>query len=465
MEPPPMMSLVSKLYSAGITKETPNNLIYKIKLVNGLCLWAAAILVIFSFIDAGRQSWIEAIVDIASIPPLLLPLWLNLKGKTTYSRFSFVMVIDFIYLITILALGAIYPILSILPVILAANCTIFEVKREIKPLLASLLFLSLVFLIGMMLPQQGLLVNLTKDRAIPYFVLFFNTMSIGWMTIFCNINLNNFIDQLAKQFKSREQEIVAIHQVGKFAAIGQLAGGIAHEINNPLAIIRGKLQILSQEISQNKASPERLQTQLESIIKTTTRISRITQSMLTLARTDRGNTTIFRATEILSDTISIVQESFNKYGINLKIDHAPGIGDLTLEGAVGPLQQVLMNLLSNARDALVDQQKGSDGTKGELWIKIKTYLKEQYLVIQVEDNGPGVPSEIKDRIMEPFFTTKEIGKGTGLGLSLSKSIMETFGGKLELAKQQNPTTFLMMIPYVDHGANHAIFTKHERRVS
>jgi signal transduction histidine kinase len=460
-----MPHFIEKLHSAGINKDTPNKLIHKVRLINGLCLLAGAILFLFAFIDAGRQSWIEVMVDLVSIPPLLLPLWLNKLGKTNQSRIAFLLIIGGIYLFTILSLGAIYPILSILPIIFAATCAIFDAKSEKKILIGSMLFSSLAFALGLMLPKQGILINLTQDHAIDYFVLFFNTMSICWMLIFYNSNLNDYIDLLAKQFKTREQEIATIHQVGKFAAIGQLAGGIAHEINNPLAIIRGKLQILSQEINQKKASPEYIQTQLESIIKTTTRISRITHSMLTLARTDRGSTSTFKASEILSDTVTLVQESFAKYGIALLVDSGGGTGNLTIESAVGPLQQVLMNLLSNARDALLDQKEKKITNTGDLWIKISTYLKDQYLVVQVEDNGPGIPDHLRDRIMEAFFTTKEVGKGTGLGLSLSKSIMEALGGKLELSRQQNPTTFLMMIPVTNPGTGRISSIRTELRAS
>jgi signal transduction histidine kinase len=103
------------------------------------------------------------------------------------------------------------------------------------------------------------------------------------------------------------------------------------------------------------------------------------------------------------------------------------------------IAQVLLNLLENAFDAVMEQQ-------GEKWIRIEVAVQAGSVVLSVIDSGPGIPPELKTRIMEPFFTTKEVGKGTGLGLSLSRAIVEEHGGKLELTEEAGHTCFSFRLP-------------------
>jgi signal transduction histidine kinase len=105
------------------------------------------------------------------------------------------------------------------------------------------------------------------------------------------------------------------------------------------------------------------------------------------------------------------------------------------------IAQVLLNLLQNAFDAVVEQA-------GERWVRVDVAQREDWVVISVTDSGPGIPPDLRPRLMEPFFTTKPVGKGTGLGLSLSKTIAEEHGGRLEFSEDQGRTCFSLFLPLV-----------------
>ena len=225
----------------------------------------------------------------------------------------------------------------------------------------------------------------------------------------------------------------------RLAALGMIAGGVAHEINNPVSIIHASAADLLHRVKEEGAVPlEILVRNSERIHQTANRITKIIKSMRHLAR--EGSQDRFCPTpvaKIVEEPLEVCKERFKDHCVNLLL---PSI-DPALYVSCREVQiaQVLLNLLQNAFDAVMEQA-------GERWIHLDVAEQDGSVAFSVIDSGPGIPPGLKTRIMEPFFTTKEVGKGTGLGLSLSQTIIEEHGGKLELTEASGHTCFSFRLP-------------------
>jgi len=223
------------------------------------------------------------------------------------------------------------------------------------------------------------------------------------------------------------------------ASLGELAAGVAHEINNPINNIINYAQILIDEFSEEKRDieiPDR-------IIKDGDRIATIVRSLLSFARIRKEEKSIIYLQDIFSDTLSLTAAQVRKDGIFLKVS----IPSKYLKIPVHPqqLQQVFLNLISNARFALNQKYPGTHENK-ILEIKCEEVLdnNQPYVKITFLDNGTGIPSSIIDKVINPFFSTKPNQVGTGLGLSISHGIINEHGGKLMINSTEDEYTKIII---------------------
>jgi PAS domain S-box-containing protein len=227
----------------------------------------------------------------------------------------------------------------------------------------------------------------------------------------------------------------------RLAAVGEMAGGIAHEINNPLAIVSGRAQQLEALLSENGWLNEQVIKILDSLQSTTKRMGYIIHGLLTFAR-DKGENQPFESvsvTKLLDDLQSLCRERFRNHGISLQVADIPA--EWLVDCRPVQIVQILMNLLNNAHDAV--WKKDSIDASGSVSLRVLSI--DQGYAFEVEDSGNGVPPHAVNRIFQPFFTTKAVGQGTGLGLSVSRSIAKAHRGRLEL-KSTKPSVFLLWIP-------------------
>jgi C4-dicarboxylate-specific signal transduction histidine kinase len=221
-----------------------------------------------------------------------------------------------------------------------------------------------------------------------------------------------------------------------------MAGGIAHEINNPLAVIHASDANISRMAESGSVPPPVLKN-CNRISQTADRISRIVRSLRHVAR--EGSADEFRETparEIVDETLELCAEQFRAHNIRLAVSAIDPEAVISCREA--QICQVLLNLLQNAYDELVDREQ-------ERWVKLDVTCCAGWVVFSVSDSGPGISPEHRPYIMEPFFTTKPVGKGTGLGLSISRSIALEHGGTLELDQQSPYTCFRLKLPLSDAG--------------
>jgi C4-dicarboxylate-specific signal transduction histidine kinase len=217
-----------------------------------------------------------------------------------------------------------------------------------------------------------------------------------------------------------------------------MAGGIAHEINNPLGIIHAyasDLREMAREESVSAADVERTSAR---IAETAERIGSIVKSLRFIAREgDADPVQPASLREVIERVLDLSRERCRMHSVRLSC--SPIVATLQVPCREVQIAQVMMNLLQNAFDAVEE-------TTNEKWIEVEVRATVDSVVVSVIDSGPGVPEEIRDRIMEPFFTTKPVGKGMGLGLSLARSIARQHGGDLTVGEHQGHTCFTLALP-------------------
>lgn len=223
----------------------------------------------------------------------------------------------------------------------------------------------------------------------------------------------------------------------KLASIGELAAGVGHEINNPLAIIWGQLEMLRYDLEELHIQSPEIEQKIIRASKAIDRIANITKGLRTFARSDQNEISSFNLSELMKETIGLVYEIYLKEGISISSD----IEDfLWLNGNRGRIQQVFINILSNARDALMFS------VKKEIKVVARSF-RDSEIKITFTDSGPGVPEQLRHKIFDPFFTTKEVNKGTGIGLALASSIIDEHRGVIALDQERKTgASFVITLP-------------------
>lgn len=242
--------------------------------------------------------------------------------------------------------------------------------------------------------------------------------------------------QLEAVLKERSDQLFG---QSKYSELGMMSAGIAHEINNPLAIIQAK----TTQLLRSLANPDRamdMKEGLEQILLTSERINRTIKGVRDFVhQDDRLPDEEFTVKSLVDDVLAFCGQRMKNHGINLRFY---GMDNFLLRGHKIQLEQVLLNLLNNSFDAIEFLP--------DKWIELSVHEMDDTIQMYFKDSGSGIPQEVALKIMEPFFTTKKVGKGTGLGLALARGIIEKHGGSLNYVEKARHTTFMIELPKVKH---------------
>jgi two-component system NtrC family sensor kinase len=242
-----------------------------------------------------------------------------------------------------------------------------------------------------------------------------------WDAHAARLLLYGFVQDVTKR-KAAEEEVraqrEALHLTEKLAAMGELIAGVAHELNNPLAVVLGQASLLRREAGSGRAVER-----VEKIAKAADRCARIVKNFLAIARQQPPVRVSVDVNGVLEETLELMAHPLRTDGIEVARALS---GDLpALSGDAHQIQQMLLNLLSNAQQALRDAP-----APRKITVSTCHEAESARIVLVVADNGPGIPAATQGRIFDPFFTTKPAGMGTGLGLPLCRGIVESHAGTI-----------------------------------
>lgn len=220
----------------------------------------------------------------------------------------------------------------------------------------------------------------------------------------------------------------ALRHAGKLATLGELCAGLAHELNNPLSIIRGSTELAAYSLNRESTSEavklEEMRRNLQRIDHASERMVKIVKDVLRFSRRTPTLKTSFSLGASLREAIEQAEALFVRSSIRIQIE--PGPRDVTCRGDQSAISQVWMNLLVNAKDAIASSGNRENGL---IQVSVRG-LSATKVRITFQDNGCGMDQETQDKVFQPFFTTKEVGKGSGLGLSISHGIIEEHAGAI-----------------------------------
>jgi C4-dicarboxylate-specific signal transduction histidine kinase len=253
------------------------------------------------------------------------------------------------------------------------------------------------------------------------------------------------LEEINRQLKE-SQEMLKANQVqmiesARLASLGEMAGGVAHEVNNPLTVILICAEKLKKQIkdleNEIPTQHKNLIEQIDKIESTSQRISKIVSGLRAMSRNGSNDPFALASIgKIIEDSLSLCQQQAKNANIQIKIDSRHAQTQIMCRAV--QLSQVFLNLFVNAFHALE--------TSKDKFIEIKTELTDKMIKIEFSDSGDGIPEENRDKLFTPFFTTKKVGHGTGLGLSISRGIIQNHQGKLYLKKDSQQTTFVIELP-------------------
>jgi len=278
------------------------------------------------------------------------------------------------------------------------------------------------------------------DLGIKLLILAFGISSIIWFKLY---HLFKTIQHDEVQTKKElDAQRVRSLNAKKMADLGKLAGEIAHEVNNPLTIIKANNGLILKSQDDGIIRVDSIEKYIQKVDATVDRISKIIRSLKRFAHDgSRDQKELTSLSSIFQNAFDLCQEKFKNNQVKLIIDCQQ---DVLINCRTIELEQVLINMATNSLDAIVTNEYSQDR-----YFKIKTQIESENLILYISDSGDGINDDLKEKVFEPFFTTKEAGHGTGLGIPICKKILIEHEGDLQLWESPTGIFFKIKLPIAE----------------
>ena len=302
---------------------------------------------------------------------------------------------------------------------------------------------AVVASLSLMKPISNL-VDATQKLAsgdLDYRIKIISKDEIGTIAIAINQMAERLQQITVSRDKLKEAQMQLI-QASKLASIGELAAGIAHELNQPLMVIRTGIQMIERSLlKKKKIDMDLLLEDMKLFVRNTKRMEKIINHLRSFSRQSNTEFEPVHMNQVIEDALTMISEQFRVRNISLTTTLSKNLPKIS--GNANQLEQVILNLLTNARDAIEENTNIS----GKIEIKTTLSTSGTTVDIYIQDNGKGIPSDLIEKIFNPFYTTKEVGKGTGLGLSISYGIIKDHHGEIFISETGDwGTTFGICLP-------------------
>ncbi len=274
---------------------------------------------------------------------------------------------------------------------------------------------------------------------------------VGIVGIVRDMRESRLVKELEKANRELKEATVQLIQTEKLSALGELVAGVAHELNQPLNGIKIISQSILRDIEKNRFEEKDVGGDLNEIVGQVNKMAEIIDHMRIYSRNTAGSSKeMIDLNSVIEGPFKLLDQQLKTHNIEVVRELAPDLPKVM--GDPIRLEQVFMNLITNARNAV--ESCGRENKR----IEVRTYKTDNQgsatgnhaVAVEVKDNGEGVPEDLREKIFQPFFTTREPGKGTGLGLSVSSKIIEEHKGKFELESQVGGgTTLRVILPVSD----------------
>jgi two-component system NtrC family sensor kinase len=261
--------------------------------------------------------------------------------------------------------------------------------------------------------------------------------------------INQFTQNLETKVEERTEQLKTAHrkllQTDRMASLGQLAASVAHEINNPISGVLNLSMLMQRILKDDGIPPNRIEDfrkYLTQVVNETTRVGRIVTDLLSFSRRSKPQSIRADLNAIVKTTLSLISHKVKLANVEMDLDLQRDLPYLRCD--TSQMQQVVLNLVMNAAEAT--HKNG----RGKVWVGTRADHREKMVILEVRDNGEGIPRENMSKIFDPFFTTKEEGKGVGLGLAVVYGIIEAHQGDIEVkSKLGEGTVFKVILPLTD----------------
>lgn len=253
---------------------------------------------------------------------------------------------------------------------------------------------------------------------------------LSFLQAFIYVQMNH--DLQNEILKQKDQLI----ERAKFLSLGQMASNLAHDINNPLFTIQGKLHQMRNLLYRDQLDLDSCDKIIENVEATILRLSQIVKAISQFARQGSGDQMVsVRVQDLIENNLAIAEDRLRKRNIKLKLDINQSANVICYPAFIS---QVLTNIFNNSIESIESEENKI--------IEVEAFTNNDWIEIHIRDSGPEISKEIESKIFEPFFTTKKFGKGTGLGLSVAKGLIEVHDGELFHTKEKGMTTFIIRLP-------------------